>query len=287
MPRRTAERTTSGRGSVIDLKTGEPVRQPVIPVLCERIRYYRKQKGLGQKAFGAVIGAAANTVNNWEMGRTRPDVSFLPAICRALGISLQQLYGLEAAAPALSEREERLIGLYRALDAGHRYAVDTMAAALLSVQQAEERQRSGRRVLELPLYDRSLAAGVGDPTEYEGSAEPFYLYDGPLTGRADCVFRVSGDSMEPLFRGGTYVLVERIPGAPPLREGETGAFAVGNELYIKEYRTDGLHSANPRYPVMTFGGEDRVYLIGRVLGAVEGKDRASEEDIRLYRTVQE
>ena len=285
MPRRVTEPTTPGHGNVIDMRTGEAVKQPAIPVICERIRHYRKQKGLEQKAFGERIGAAANTVNNWEKGRTRPDVSFLPRICEALGITLRQLYGLEGPEPGLSAREERLIGIYRGLDEGHRTAVDALAGTLLRVQEAQAAQAGGRKVHELPLYSRALAAGIGDPTGYEAPSEPFYLYDVPRLDRADGVFRVNGDSMEPAYRDGDYVLIERIPDAPGLKYGETGAFAVGNELYIKQYGEDGLHSLNAAYPVMRFGEDTRVFLIGRVLGAVPEEARAREEDVRAYLTL--
>lgn len=240
-----------------------------------------------QKALAEKIGTRASAVNNWEKGRSRPDLSLLPAICGALGISLQQLFGLEEPAGALSGRESRLLAGYRQLNSGDRYTVDTLVRTMLAVDQARERQQSRRRVYELPLADRSLAAGIGDPAEYEGSTEPFYLYEVPGIGRADFVFRISGDSMEPAFHDGDYVLVERIPDAPALLEGETGAFSVNNELYIKQYEADGLHSLNPKYPVMSFSGDSRVYLIGRVLSAVSPQDVASEEDVRLYRILKE
>lgn len=287
MPRRKTEPATSGKGSVIDMKTGELVNQPVIPIICERIRFYRKQNGMEQKAFGELIGAAPNTVNNWEKGRTRPDVSFLPSICQVLGITLQQLYGLENQELALSEREEKLISVYRKLDTGHQFAVDTLADTLFSVQRAEKKQKSRRKVYELPLYNRTLAAGIGDPSEYEGSSDPFYLYEVPWLDRASCVFKVNGDSMEPDYHSGDFVLVERIPDAPELKPGEIGAFAIGNELYIKQYEKDGLHSLNDRYPVMTFDDETKVYLVGRVLSVVDQKDIATDEDVRLYQTIRD
>lgn len=285
MSRRKIERVVSLNRKAIDMKTGEWAAPAALPLICERIRYYRLLRGMEQKAFAAEIGALASAVSNWEKGRSRPDVSLLPAICDALGITLQQLFGLEAPEDALSDREKRLLSRYRKLNAGDRYTVDTLAETMLTVEQARHRQKSRRKVYELPLVDRTLAAGIGDPTEYEGVSEPFYLYDVPLLARADCVFRVSGDSMEPAYHNGDYVLIERIPDAPDLAPGEIGAFAVGNELYIKEYRRDGLHSLNPAYPPMIFGEDTGVYLIGRVLGVVDRKDMASGEDVRLYLTV--
>ena len=65
------------------------------------------------------------------------------------------------------------------------------------------------------------------------------------------------------------------------------AFAIGNELYIKEFQEDGLHSLNTKYPVMTFDDDTKVYLIGRVLSVVDQKDIATDEDVRLYQTVKE
>ena len=287
MSRRKIVRDTSDKGNVIDMKTGERIEQTSLPIVCDRIRFYRKSRGMEQKAFAEKIGTQANVVNNWEKGRSRPDISLLPVICDLLGITLQQLFGLDAPGDALSERETCLISQYRQLDTGDQYTVDTMVKTMVTVAQARERQNSRRKVYELPLVDRSLAAGIGDPTEYEGSSTPFYLYDVPWLDRADCVFKVNGDSMEPEYHSGDFVLIERIPEAPELKYGEIGAFAVENELYIKEYQKDGLHSLNAVYPVMTFDDDTRVYLIGRVLGVVDRKDIATEEDVYLYRTVKE
>ena len=285
MSRRKIEREVSVKGKVIDMKTGEFTEQAALPLICERIRYYRRLQGMEQKVFAEKIGAQPNTVSNWEKGRSRPDISLVPLICDALGITLQQIFGLETPKDMLTERENNLVSQYRKLNAGDQYTVDTLVKTMLTVEQARKRQRSQRKAYELPLVDRTLAAGIGDPTEYEGISEPFYLYDVPWLDRADCVFKVNGDSMEPDYHNGDYVLIERIPDAPELAPGEIGAFAVGNELYIKEYRKDGLHSLNTSYPVMTFDEDTRVYLIGRVLSVVDKKDIASGDDIRLYQIV--
>ena len=161
MSRRKIERDTANKGNVIDMKTGERVEQPSLPIICDRIRFYRKNQGMEQKVFAEKIGTQANTVNNWEKGRSRPDVSLLPVICDVLGITLQQLFGLEAPGDALSEREANLISQYRQLNKGDQYTVDTMVRTMVTVDQARKRQKSCRKVYELPLVDRTLAAGIG------------------------------------------------------------------------------------------------------------------------------
>ena len=279
MARRSADSWTSGKSGLIDMRTGEAASAPTIPVICERIRYYRKQRNLMQKELGARIGVSGNAVTNWEAGRTRPDIFLIPAICDALGISFAELFGMDAPNLEMTEREKRLVRQYRLLDQEHMYTVDSLMQTLLTVQEA---RKETRKIVQLPLYGKSLAAGFGDPSEFESDSEPIRLYASPAVLQADCVFKVNGDSMEPQYHSGDLVLVKRIPDGSPLQFGEVGAFIVGNELYIKEYREDGLHSLNPQYPVMRFDGDTNVYLVGRVLGVAE-PGAVSEDDPLLWK----
>lgn len=281
MPRRSIERSTSGAAGVIDMRTGAPAVSPALPVICAKVRYYRKALGLEQRELAERIGVTKNAVGNWENGRSRPDINLIPPLCQALGVSPAALLGLEESVPAPDREETALLERYRGLTPGHRYAVRTLAESLHRVETAERRRP---RLHPLPYYEKPLAAGIGDPTEFEGRSETRYLYDAPELRRADCLYHVSGDSMEPEFRDGDLVFVERIPDGARLQPGEIGAFIVGNELYIKEYRADGLHSRNPRYPVMRFAESDTsVYLLGRILGVVPPEALASAEDVAAYR----
>jgi len=45
---------------------------------------------------------------------------------------------------------------------------------------------------------------------------------------------------------------------------------------------DGLHSYNENYDTMTFGEDENVYLIGRVLGILEPTSIASDKDAERY-----
>ena len=277
MPKRVFDRSTSYESRVIDMHTGKPVPAETKPMICDRIRHYREELGMEQKALATMVGVTANAVSNWERGRARPDVNLLPDICEALQITLYQLYGLDDPSVKYTAVED-IIENYRQLTPGHQYALRAMAQNLLQVQQAE----GCREIHKLTRFEHQLAAGIGDPNEFEDSGTPIYVYDDSLTCRADCVFTVNGDSMEPDYPDGCMVLVKRISDSGELTPGDIGAFMIDNETYIKEYREDGLHSLNPAYPVMRFSDFEHVYLIGRIIGVFSPESIATEADVKKY-----
>lgn len=278
MPRRSIERPAKGSGNVIDMKTGKAVERPALPVLCERIRFFRERAGMEQKTLAKLIGVTGNAISNWENGRGRPDINLLPDICRALNVTMYDLFDMEDPGIRYSAGEQIFLYQYKQLSPGHRMAVDQMVDTLLKVQIAE----SVPLIRRLTFYQKSLAAGVGDPSEIDDEGQPIFLYASREVDRADCVFTVNGDSMEPEYHNGDMVLVSRIPDAPDLQLGEVGAFIVGNETYIKVYREEGLESLNPKYPIMHFHDAESVYLIGRVTGILDPKQVATAQDVDKF-----
>ena len=281
MPRKKIDFSTSGEGNIIDMKTRKPIEQPVLPVICERIRFYRERMGMEQKMLAKIIGITGNAISNWENGRARPDVNLLPAICDALNITLYDLFSLKDPTIQYTARQQMLIDEFSRLSEGHKVTVERMIDTLNQVEAVE----NCPKLTKLLYFSRSLAAGFGDPTEFEEEGEDVYVYASPDVNRADCIFTVNGNSMEPDFRSGQDVLVQRIPNGPDLQYGEIGAFIIGNETYIKVYEDDGLHSLNPDYETMRFTDSDTVYLIGRVLGILDKSSYARQEDIARYEAV--
>ncbi len=268
--------------SLINISSENTSLRPPLPAICEKVRFYRLQRKLEQKELARALGITANAVSNWEQGRSRPDVALIPGLCQILDISFYELYGLKDP-HQYNLREARHMEDYRKLKPVNRNLVDGLMRNMVKLQEAENIPN----LIRLQFIEKPLAAGIGDPTEFEGLSDEIYLYESDEYRRADYVFRVNGDSMEPAYENGALVLVERVPNGMKLRDGEIGAFIVGNETYIKEYRTDGLYSLNRKYDVLRFDEDQAVYLIGRVLTVLDPERIASQSDVEKFQLLHE
>ena len=243
------------------------------------IREARTRRGITQSELADMLSTNKNYVSNWEMGRARPDMNIVPLLCRALGISIGSLFG-EACAPG----EDRHLRLYRSLSPEGRHAADRMLRALADME-AERRAGDVRgRFRAVYMAEQAAAAGVFNPLEAGGRGEKIWIRRGAQADGADMVVRVSGDSMEPTFRDGDRLLVQR---AEEISEGEIGLFVYNGDGLVKEYRREGLYSHNrAKYPLRRFLPGDDVRCVGRVTGTVtddmlpDADERAILEEAR-------
>jgi transcriptional regulator with XRE-family HTH domain len=79
-----------------------------------RIAAHRKDSGLTQVQLAETMSVSQQTVASWEVGRRGVPVSVLPALARALSVSVETLIGEKSApakrgpAPQLQQKIERL-----------------------------------------------------------------------------------------------------------------------------------------------------------------------------------
>ena len=278
MSRKAINRESTGERRIIRLHS-DMTEAPSLPPVCERIRFYRKKKGLEQKQLAQLLGITGNAVTNWENGRSRPDIQTLPRLCDILNVSLYELLGLPDPYVQYTPDEQNLITDYRALSEAHQKFVQKMVSDLRLAEKREV-MRPITKVLHPP---RSLAAGVADPSESYDEADVLYLHSSSLIDRADYLFDVNGDSMEPHYHDGDMVLVRKLSSIRDLHYGDVGAFTMENELYIKVFAEKGLRSYNPAYPLMPYAEYERIFLIGEVIGVLQEDDFATPEEIQLYK----
>lgn len=97
-------------------------------LLVERLKEARNNKGLKQQEVADQLGIKANTISNWEKGRTEPDIDTFVKLCRIYQIDcadlLSDVYAFKRISNDISLVEYEIIKKYRILDDHGREMVD-------------------------------------------------------------------------------------------------------------------------------------------------------------------
>lgn len=56
-----------------------------------RITKYRKAQGVTQEELATKLGLSSQAISKWECDTSCPDISLLPALCKELGITVDEL----------------------------------------------------------------------------------------------------------------------------------------------------------------------------------------------------
>ena len=161
------------------------------------------------------------------------DFEMLLRICAVLDVPLETFCpdsgdGLNRIG-SLQEAEWSLIGRYRALDEHGRQMTELVMDEELARLRRETAapEKEGRII---PLYLTPAAAGYASPA----LGEDYEDYAVPGDCAADFAVRIDGDSMEPVIRDGSIVLVQR----RPIENGDVGMFFVDGSMKCKQYCRD-------------------------------------------------
>lgn len=74
-----------------------------------RIAEIRKERKLTQKELGRLIGAAQNTISNWEAGKREPDQESLAKMSKLFGVTVDHLLGLDTEKGPLTVTDEEAL----------------------------------------------------------------------------------------------------------------------------------------------------------------------------------
>jgi|InofroStandDraft_1065614.scaffolds.fasta_scaffold69430_2 repressor LexA len=247
-----------------------------------RLKESREKKGLLQSELAKLIGVkSAGVISNWEQDINKPNADKMVEICQVLDISLSYLlnyYGKEKA-PSLSDEAMKLATDYDDLDEHGKRVVRLVADEEKDrckeewQKQADifRKQRGQIEVAEeiapediysIPLYSLPMSAGTGQEAGQE-YPEDFLLKKRPPRGTS-FIARVSGNSMEPTYHDGDLVFIHATVDICP---GQTGAFLMDGQLWIKELGDGVLISHNPDYEPRQFTEDIRCQ--GLVLGVCD------------------
>ena len=255
--------------------------------LGQRIRMFRMQKGLMQGQLGRLVGVSANAITNWEAGIGHPTATKIKALCIALDITPDQLFGFLHKNSAFSEDERRLIESYRKLSEDDRVAALAMLSAFIDTRSSQQADRDRdwyfKNFLRLNKNSLKVSAGTGEPLWDHRGLSYVYLKRSELTETADEIITVHGDSMEPKFHDGDDLLVKH---TSSVEYGEIGIFVADGEGLVKEYRPEGLYSINSdKYPLIPAESLQTCLCVGKVTGVITPNMRAEQDDIDILKKI--
>ncbi len=265
----------------------------------DRIKLLKTQKKITNEQLAERTGIPLGTLSKILAGMSdSPKLANVISICRELDCSLEYIV---SGTPentnnyTLTQSEIHLIEDYRNLDRFGKDLVDTVVAkesdrveAMSADLNAEPTAvADGARILRpvsaklryratipahtgkrsIPLYDLPVSAGVGVYLDEEDT-ETIRIPNNEKTADADYVLRISGNSMEPKYFDGDYLLVKR---EESIEAGELGIFLLDGCGFFKVYGGDRLLSLNPAYGPILFKDFSDVQCKGRVIGRLRRK----------------
>lgn len=245
-----------------------------------RIKELRTKNNITQEELAKKIGVTKGAIANYENEVSSPKIELMYKLFETLHCDANYLYQDDMQElykdKSTPEEFETIIKKYRSLDT---FGQETVSITLdRECKRVECLQEKDKRISY--LENNSVIAGKETNTvvrlytymhKIACAGNGFYFDDiptdtieAPYLPGADFIIGVNGDSMEPTYKDGDLVYVEK---KQIIEIGEIGVFILNNECFIKEAGEDGLISHNKKYDLIP--GTEKIQCIGKVLGKVE------------------
>ncbi|CZQ66401.1 helix-turn-helix domain-containing protein [Staphylococcus aureus] len=226
-----------------------------------KIRYYRTKLNLTQDQLGEKLNTKKATISNYETGYRTPKQDDLFEIAHILNISIDDLF------PTRNNKKNDITSIYNKLTPPRQENVLNYAN-----EQLEEQNSRGDNIVDINSYKQDkisvnvngcVSAGVGERLHDETLFTE--MVKAPIPPH-DLALKVNGDSMEPMFKDGEIIFVEKTHN---IKNGQIGIFIIEEEAYVKKVFVEDdrltLVSLNKEYDDLHFYRNESVRLIGKVI----------------------
>ena len=232
------------------------------------IKEVRERARLTQKECADLLGISLRAWQSYEQGVSEPKFEMICKIADKFSVSVDYLLGRPVPPPPeltdmldkydLSEMERKFMLLYLSIPKKYREPL------VQAIEQAAKDPDSKCVVVYLPVYADRVSAGRGINIEDSGTEMMPFIDTGIYRLRDECyVLCIKGDSMEPHFADGDYIVVD--PNQIP-EQGDIGIFIIEDEGFVKQLGEKSLHSLNSKYDDIPLTPDVR--QAGKVLGTI-------------------
>ncbi|HDA7561459.1 TPA: XRE family transcriptional regulator [Staphylococcus aureus] len=229
-------------------------------IIAKNIRRFLNDSNMTQKKLAELINIKPSTLSDYLNLRSNPSHGVIQRIADVFGVGKSDI-------DTTYKDKNDITSIYDQLTPPRQNNVLKYA-----MNQLEEQNNDSDNLVDFNSYIQEktevdiygcASAGIGERLYNEPISKEFVRGSVPVH---DIALKVNGDSMEPLFKNGQIIFIEK---AHTIKDGQIGVFIINGDAYVKKvYVEDNrltLVSLNKDYDDLHFYENEGVKLVGKVI----------------------
>ncbi|HHO6119961.1 TPA: LexA family transcriptional regulator [Staphylococcus aureus] len=232
----------------------------------DRLKQIMSERKISQSELSRRTGIGRNSISDYLNGKYEAKQDKVFELAKALNVNEAWLMGFDISKNRKIENND-ITSIYSKLTPPRQSNVLKYAT-----NQLEEQNNDSDNLVDFNSYIQEksevdiygcASAGIGERLYNEPISKEFVRGYVPAH---DIALKVNGDSMEPLFKNGQIIFIEK---SHTIKDGQIGVFIINGDAYVKKvYVEDNrltLVSLNKKYKDLYFYDNESVRLIGKVI----------------------
>ncbi|HDJ6586385.1 TPA: helix-turn-helix domain-containing protein, partial [Staphylococcus aureus] len=197
----------------------------------DRLKQIMSERKISQSELSRRTGIGRNSISDYLNGKYEAKQDKVFELAKALNVNEAWLMGFDISKNRKIENND-ITSIYNKLTPPRQKNVLNYAN-----EQLEEQNSKGDNVVDINSYKQEktpvnvngcVSAGVGERLHDETLFTE--MVKGPIPTH-DLALKVNGDSMEPMFKDGEIIFVEKTHN---IKNGQIGIFIIEEEAYVKK-----------------------------------------------------
>ncbi|HHQ6781090.1 TPA: LexA family transcriptional regulator [Staphylococcus aureus] len=232
----------------------------------DRLKQIMSERKISQSELSRRTGIGRNSISDYLNGKYEAKQDKVFELAKALNVNEAWLMGFDISKNRKIENND-IAPIYSKLTPPRQKNVLNYAN-----EQLDEQNTKGDNIVDINSYKQDriavnvngcVSAGVGE--RLHGETLFTEMVKAPIPPH-DLALKVNGDSMEPMFKDGEIIFVEKTHN---IKNGQIGIFIIEEEAYVKKVFVEDdrltLVSLNKEYRDLHFYRNESVRLVGKVI----------------------
>ncbi|EZY70807.1 LexA family transcriptional regulator [Staphylococcus aureus] len=233
----------------------------------DRLKQIMSERKISQSELSRRTGIGRNSISDYLNGKYEAKQDKVFELAKVLNVNEAWLMGFDISKNRKIENND-ITSIYNKLTPPRQSNVLKYATNQLE----EQNNDSDDNLVDFNSYIQEksevdiygcASAGIGERLYNEPISKEFVRGYVPAH---DIALKVNGDSMEPLFKNGQIIFIEK---SHTIKDGQIGVFIINGDAYVKKvYVEDNrltLVSLNKKYKDLHFYDNESVRLVGKVI----------------------